>query len=68
MSFALRPRVGEAFKEIDLNADAGEGYDDAALMKSPPSSAFSPDRLASKFFVADSLLLLANRANSESTR
>ena len=31
--FALVPRSGIALKQIDLNADCGEGFDDAGLMK-----------------------------------
>ena len=31
--FVLQPRAGAGLKRIDLNADAGEGYDDAGLLQ-----------------------------------
>jgi UPF0271 protein len=31
VSYKLQPRAGDGLKEIDLNADGGEGYDDEAL-------------------------------------
>ena len=32
-SFALSPRAGEGLRRIDLNADAGEGFDDEGLLQ-----------------------------------